>query len=400
MNYTIAISHQLLEKVFQVHEDPELFFIQLMSQLRQACYPVNLSFRILGGSSKLLQKYYNALSTFPELDALSVALRDRLQRVKQCSLINMFEDCSIDYIYKTRNTSANSTRQSVDFVLSSDTLTPSQRLLPHHCFQVAWDECVDLKGIIKKAKNSNRIFYCFDYDETLFSTSQGRASYNEDIIKCMQDLVDKNSACILTARTDPVYLYHLIDKLLKKPLLSIKASMSKFDRDQCDALSPDVIWQLRERCKVVHAPTHRKQLVGQLMQHLMDIMSCYGHDKSPWEVEQIPRHALMFFMNTNVQLIINECVAHLQEMPKLKGVFARQFLNHNPTMKRVILVDDNPDQCESWKSTSQRRTLAFQVSQSLSCGIAPACQAVQQACQQKSAMHNLHATVSTRGLPS
>ena len=396
MNYTIAITHQLLEKVFQFHDEPELFFIQLMSQLRQACYPVNLSVRILGGSSELLQKYDNALSTFPELAVLSVALRDRLQRLKPRSL-NMFDDCSIDYIYKTRNTSTNSTRQSVDFVLSSDILSLSQRQLPHHCFKVAWDECLDLKGIIKKTKNSNRILYCFDYDETLFSTSQGRASYNVDLINAMQDLVDKNSACILSARTDPVYLYHLIIKLLQNPLLFIKASMSKFDRDQCDALSSDVIWQLRERCKVVHAPIHRKQLISQLMQHLMEIISCYGHDKSPWEVEQIPEHTPMFFMNTNVQLIINECVAHLDKMLELKGEFARWFLNHNPTIKQVILVDDSEAQRQSWEAASKRRTRAFQVSQSLFCGIAPACQAVQQACLRKLAMRS---TADFRGSPS
>ncbi len=396
MNYTIAITHQLLEKVFQFHDEPELFFIQLLNQLRETCYPINLSFRILGGSLKLLQKYDNALSTFPELAVLSVALRDRLQRLKPRS-VNMFYDCSIDYFYKTGNTSANSTRQSVDFVLSSDILSPSQRQLPHHCFKVAWDECLDLKDIIKKTKNSNRIFYCFDYDETLFSTSQGRASYNVDLINCMQDLVDKNSACILTARTDPVYLYHLIIKLLQNPLLSIKASISKFDRDQCDALSPDVIWQLRERCKVVRAPIHRKQLISQLIQHLMDILSCDDHDKSPWEIEQIPRHALMFFMNTNVQLIINECVAHLHKMPELKGVFARRLLNNNPTLESAILVDDNPAQCESWALTSQQRTWAFQVSQSLFGGIAQACQAVKPACQQKSAIHSIDAF---RRLPS
>ncbi|MBV54019.1 MAG: hypothetical protein CL816_08205 [Coxiellaceae bacterium] len=378
MSFTIALTEQLFNSVFEWYAEPGVFFIRLLNQLRDACYPYHLSLSVFGDSRELLQYSYNTLSVYPELSDVSLAIRDRLLIMKNDSSIKLFDDCSIHYRREGKKKHSLKTSQKpINFILSSHGYSQIQYQLPHFNFMFSWHQCADFFGFIRTNKKSDLTYYCFDYDETLFSSLQGVPRYHYDLIDSMKKLVSMDRACILTARTDPVYLYFMISQLLKNPTMSIDVEITKFDRERFQDLSSGSIKALQTRYRSIVAPRHRKQLIVKLIKHLVEILTESRFDKSPWQVELIPNEALIFFMNSNIQLIINKCVAHLIKKPNLKGSFARKILDNYPEYKQIILVDDNIHQGDDWQLTSKRgRTKFFSVNQSFDGSISSACEAV------------------------
>ncbi len=372
MNFVVGITGEFLESVLQLHDCPEEFFRSLVVELHKQNYQCHMAFRarVLGGSLSLLLECFETFKPYAELGFICEAIADRLRDLGQRSRVSTFQDCSRDYVRHLEGIKkwpVKVKKDPVDFIFSSKALSDARALKPHHIFQVAWEKGNDLKQAMVVNDPKKTTYWCFDFDETLFSTLQGAARLNHHLMRSMQKLVQQGCACILTARTDPLYLYNLVVTLLASPECSIDVPISKFDRKKFEDLSPQCINTLNRRvtehisCSVT--PRHRKELLRELMAHLKAVLYTDVDDKSPWEVEEIPRNGLIFFMNTRVQMLVNDRAPHLFKWPALKGDFARMIWSSYPHFSRVVLVDDNQAQCDDWRDVSER-AVAYRVQQS------------------------------------
>jgi hypothetical protein len=379
MSFCIGITIDLLEDLLSCPSGPDEFFDQLIASLQHSSTDMDFTFKIIRSgrsnhdAADVLDRYLNT-----GYDNADTALSPIRSAILSALSTDRHSKGPVS-LFGPRSQH----KSHPNFVLSSRAVSSKLSPIPSYMCQLQWDDHNDLIGLLR-APNDSKTYWCVDYDETLILTQQGGVRFNEELLGCARSKLMKGNGCILTARTDPVYLYKMIEALIgdykksnfKKP---IRARISSFDRKKFEELTGDKLEVLRAKVNglwvspKVKVPLHRKALLKELMCHLEVMMQVSADDLSPWEVKAVPSKGRMFFMNTRVQMIVNDHVAHCVRPLLLKGEFARGMLRRNPDLSEVVLIDDSYEQCLDWVEVGSKAA-AYRVTQSFLSDIPRICQ--------------------------
>ncbi len=360
----VGITSELLVKIEQLDQDPVDFF----SELIESWGSTPVEFRVIGQCQlAVLHRLYQRLIDVDYLNSVTHAIACKITKQTQRCI---FSDCSLEYGlsgWKQPNK-----KPPLDYVLAASAIPKQHQHVPYFKFSLNWD--IDDNLIVALTHSNRKSYWFIDYDETLYSNKQGSVSINRWLLNHTAQLMSKKSACVLTARSDPLLMIQLIDELLKNPMAEVSAKISKFKWQDHEKLTWQAVEKLSARVseflKVNRSnsavPCHRKQLIMNILELLQGNLVPSETEKSPWEIEEL-KGGSIFFMNTMVQRIINKFVPHLHREENLKGHFikTRFFQRYAEKFKlqQFILVDDSPEQCRDWV-VSDSRANTFLVSRS------------------------------------